>query len=80
MRRERVKAYDAVMQSTAEAVEQLGRRTGAEAKENSQYAIPLAFRKADVVQDGFRGSRLHFRAENRARGSFLLPQGGVCDV
>ncbi len=47
------KAYDAVMQSTADAVEQLGRRTGAEGKENSQYAIPLAFRKRTLFKMDF---------------------------
>jgi len=42
--------YDAAMQRTADAVEQLVRATGAEAKENAQYAIPLAFRKRTLFK------------------------------
>jgi thymidylate synthase ThyX len=45
--------YDAVMKSTAEAVEQLAQRTGAEAKGNAQYAIPLAFRKRTLFKMDF---------------------------
>jgi thymidylate synthase ThyX len=45
--------YDAVMQRTADAVEQLVRATGAEAKENAQYAIPLAFRKRTLFKMDF---------------------------
>src|SRR5271169_5701480 len=37
--------YHAVMRRTAEAVEKLAQSGGTEAEENSQYAIPLAFRK-----------------------------------
>ena len=46
-------SYDAVMQRTAEAVEQLANRPGAEAKENAQYAIPLAFRKRTLFKMDF---------------------------
>jgi len=46
-------SYDAVMQRTAEAVEQLAQRTGAEAKGNAQYAIPLAFRKRTLFKMDF---------------------------
>jgi len=46
-------AYDAVMQQTAEAVEQLSRQPGAEAKENAQYAIPLGFRKRTLFKMDF---------------------------
>jgi thymidylate synthase ThyX len=46
-------SYDAVMRRTADSVEQLGQRTGAEAKENSQYAIPLAFRKRTLFKMDF---------------------------
>jgi thymidylate synthase ThyX len=46
-------AYDAVMQRTVEAVEQLGQRVSAEAKENAQYAIPLAFRKRTLFKMDF---------------------------
>jgi len=46
-------SYDAVMQRTTDAVEQLGQRSGAEAKENSQYAIPLAFRKRTLFKMDF---------------------------
>jgi len=45
--------YDAVMQRAAEAVEQLAQRSGAEAKENAQYAIPLAFRKRTLFKMDF---------------------------
>jgi len=45
--------YDTVMKRTAEAVEQLGQRSGTEAKENSQYAIPLAFRKRTLFKMDF---------------------------
>jgi len=46
-------SYDAVMQRTADAVEQLVRATGAEAKENAEYAIPLAFRKRTLFKMDF---------------------------
>jgi thymidylate synthase ThyX len=45
--------YDAVMQRTAGAVGQLGSRGGAEARENSQYAIPLGFRKRTLFKMDF---------------------------
>ncbi len=45
--------YDAVMQRAAEAVEQLAQRSEAEAKENAQYAIPLAFRKRTLFKMDF---------------------------
>jgi thymidylate synthase ThyX len=45
--------YDAVMQRTAGAVEQLASRGGAEAQENSQYAIPLGFRKRTLFKMDF---------------------------
>ncbi|MGA8733606.1 MAG: FAD-dependent thymidylate synthase [Terriglobales bacterium] len=46
-------SYDAVMKQTADAVEELGQRAGAEAKENAQYAIPLAFRKRTLFKMDF---------------------------
>ena len=46
-------SYDAVMKRTAEAVEQLAQGRGAEAKENAQYAIPLAFRKRTLFKMDF---------------------------
>jgi thymidylate synthase ThyX len=46
-------SYDAVMNRTAEAVEQLAERHGTEAKENAQYAIPLAFRKRTLFKMDF---------------------------
>jgi len=46
-------AYDEVMQRTAEAVEQLSRQPGSEAKENAQYAIPLGFRKRTLFKMDF---------------------------
>jgi thymidylate synthase ThyX len=45
--------YDAIMQRTACAVEQLASRGGAEAQENSQYAIPLGFRKRTLFKMDF---------------------------
>ncbi|MGH9544806.1 MAG: FAD-dependent thymidylate synthase [Terriglobales bacterium] len=45
--------YDAAMQRTAGAVEQLAAREGAEAQENSQYAIPLGFRKRTLFKMDF---------------------------
>jgi thymidylate synthase ThyX len=47
------RSYDAVMQRTAEAVAQLAERPGTEAKENAQYAIPLAFRKRTLFKMDF---------------------------
>jgi thymidylate synthase ThyX len=46
-------SYDAVMQRTAEAVEMLSRSGGPEAEENSQYAIPLGFRKRTLFKMDF---------------------------
>jgi len=45
--------YDALMQRAAEAVQQLAKRSGSEADENSQYAIPLAFRKRTLFKMDF---------------------------
>jgi thymidylate synthase ThyX len=45
--------YDAVMQRAAGAVEQLAMQPGAEARENSQYAIPLGFRKRTLFKMDF---------------------------
>jgi thymidylate synthase ThyX len=45
--------YDAVMQHTSETVEKLSGLPGAEAKENAQYAIPLAFRKRTLFKMDF---------------------------
>ena len=47
------KSYDAIMQSTADAIEKLGDRSAPEAKENAQYAIPLAFRKRTLFKMDF---------------------------
>jgi thymidylate synthase ThyX len=46
-------SYDSVMQRTAEAVEALARSGGPEAGENSQYAIPLGFRKRTLFKMDF---------------------------
>jgi thymidylate synthase ThyX len=46
-------AYDAAMTRTATAVEQLARATGAEAMQNSQYAIPLGFRNRTLFKMDF---------------------------
>ena len=46
-------SYDATMRRTADAVSQLAQGTGAEAKENAQYAIPLAFRKRTLFKMDF---------------------------
>jgi thymidylate synthase ThyX len=46
-------SYDLVMRRTADTVEQLGQRAGAAAKENAQYAIPLAFRKRTLFKMDF---------------------------
>jgi len=46
-------SYDAVMKRTIEAVAQLTERAGAEANENAQYAIPLAFRKRTLFKMDF---------------------------
>jgi thymidylate synthase ThyX len=47
------KSYDAVMQSTAQAIERLADCTGTEPQENAQYAIPLAFRKRTLFKMDF---------------------------
>jgi thymidylate synthase ThyX len=45
--------YDALMQGTARAVEQLASQSGSEAQESSQYAIPLGFRKRTLFKMDF---------------------------
>jgi len=45
--------YDTVMQRTAKAVQQLAQAGGVEAEENSQYAIPLGFRKRTLFKMDF---------------------------
>ena len=47
------KSYDATMQRSAESVEDLGQRSGTEANENAQYAIPLGFRKRTLFKMDF---------------------------
>lgn len=46
-------SYDAVMKRTAQAVTRLAGRTGADAKENAHYAIPLAFHKRTLFKMDF---------------------------
>jgi thymidylate synthase ThyX len=46
-------AYDRAMQRTASAVQSLTEKGGAEAGENAQYAIPLAFRKRTLFKMDF---------------------------
>jgi thymidylate synthase ThyX len=45
--------YDSAMKQTAAAVEQLATGSGAEARESSQYAIPLGFRKRTLFKMDF---------------------------
>jgi thymidylate synthase ThyX len=45
--------YDAVMRRTHTAIENLAKRNGPEAEENSQYAIPLAFKKRALFKMDF---------------------------
>jgi thymidylate synthase ThyX len=45
--------YDALMQRAAEAVQTLAHHGGPEAREHSQYAIPLAFRKRTLFKMDF---------------------------
>lgn len=46
-------SYDAIMQRTAASIEQLASSPAAEAEENSQYAIPLAFKKRTLFKMDF---------------------------
>jgi thymidylate synthase ThyX len=46
-------SYDVIMRQAAEAFEQLANRSGVEAKENAQYAIPLGFRKRTLFKMDF---------------------------
>ena len=46
-------SYDSMMQRTSAAVDQLAQGTGPESRENSQYAIPLAFRKRTLFKMDF---------------------------
>jgi thymidylate synthase ThyX len=45
--------YDAVMRRAAATVEQLAKRGGEEARENSEYGIPLGFRKRTLFKMDF---------------------------
>jgi len=45
--------YETVMQRTAQSVERLAHAEGPEAQENSQYAIPLGFRKRTLFKMDF---------------------------
>jgi len=45
--------FEAAMQRAQATVETLAKRTGAEAEENSQYAIPLAFKKRSLFKMDF---------------------------
>ena len=46
-------SYDSIMRGTAAAVEQLAKSSGPEARQNSQYAIPLGFRKRTLFKMDF---------------------------
>jgi thymidylate synthase ThyX len=46
-------AYEEAMRRSAQAVQQLGRSAAPEAEENSQYAIPLGFRKRTLFKMDF---------------------------
>jgi thymidylate synthase ThyX len=46
-------SYDAVMKRAAASVDQLARRPGEETVENSQYAIPLGYRKRTLFKMDF---------------------------
>jgi thymidylate synthase ThyX len=48
-----IAAYEQIMQRSGQAVEQLARAAGPEAEENSQYAIPLGFRKRTLFKMDF---------------------------
>ena len=72
--------YDAAMRRVQTAIEKLAARNTPEAEENSQYAIPLAYRKRSPLQNGLRRGRLHLRAAHHARGPRFLPQRGLRDV
>ena len=73
-------SYDAVMQRTASAVEQLAAGGGAEARENSRVRHSARLPQAHPLQDGFCRGGLHLRAADRAGGALLLSQCGLCDV
>jgi len=45
--------YDAAMRRTQTAIEKLASRNAPEAEENSQYAIPLAYRKRALFKMDF---------------------------
>jgi thymidylate synthase ThyX len=47
------KSYDATMQQTAQAIEKLALSGASEAQEDSQYAIPLGFRKRTLFKMDF---------------------------
>src|SRR6266852_1108611 len=47
------KNYDGIMRRTADSVKDLEKRSGAEAKEDSQYAIPLGFHKRTLFKMDF---------------------------
>jgi len=69
-------SYHSIMRGTAAAVEQLAKGSGPEARENSQYAIPLGFRKRTLFKMDFAevvyiselrtGSAGHFSYRNVA--------------
>lgn len=48
-----LESYQATMQCTVKAIEQLGRASLPESPENAQYAIPLAFRKRTLFKMDF---------------------------
>jgi thymidylate synthase ThyX len=47
------KSYDATMQQTAQAIEKLAHSGASEAEEDSQYALPLGFRKRTLFKMDF---------------------------
>ena len=73
-------SYDAVMRRTAEAVEDLSRRTGAEAQEELPVRDSVGLPQANIVQDGFRRGGLHLRTADWACRTLLLPERRICNV
>ena len=59
---------------------QLAARGGPEARENSQYAIPLAFRKRTLFKMDFAEVVYISELRTRTCGALLLSQCGLCDV
>ncbi len=72
--------FDAAMRRVQTSVEKLAARNAPEAEENSQYAIPLAFKKRALFKMDFAEAVYISELRTTPGRTCFLPQCGLRDV